>query len=85
MQNGINNLTMEVDSQVITTMIRNKDTNNRKLKHMITNIIITTIGEADVQIINHCFHEANQVANFLASMATISGHMYFSSKLTKRS
>jgi len=72
---GYNNLQIELDSLVIANMLRNKSTNNMKIKHIadrITNFLIGTNHH-----FSHCFREANQVADFLAKNASSSGNSIF--------
>ncbi|KAH0644413.1 hypothetical protein KY284_032297 [Solanum tuberosum] len=66
------------DLMVITNMLEEKDTNNLKLKNIIKRTVNTMEGE-EVSI-SHCYREANQVADFLAKLASSSGNgtFYFS-------
>lgn len=68
MQNEYNRFNLELDSLIITNMILNMDTSNLKLRKLIKDTS-KIIQEAEV-IISHCYREANQVADFLAKMAS---------------
>ncbi|KAK4722553.1 hypothetical protein R3W88_012786 [Solanum pinnatisectum] len=63
---------------VVTNMLQEKDTNNVKLKNIIKRTVNAMEG-AEVSI-SHCYREANQVADFLAKLASSSGNgtFYFS-------
>ncbi|KAH0649965.1 hypothetical protein KY284_029877 [Solanum tuberosum] len=75
---GYDKYDLELDSMVITNMLKEKDTNNLKLKNIIKRIVNAMEG-AEVSI-SHCYREANQVAGFLAKLASSSGNgtFYFS-------
>lgn len=64
-----------MDSLDIANMIRSGDTNNIKLRKMIREIVqMTEIAYAQIL---HCFREANQVADYLAKLASSSGNSTF--------
>ncbi|WMV26965.1 hypothetical protein MTR67_020350 [Solanum verrucosum] len=71
MQQQFTLLDIELDSLVISNMLINKDTNNLKLKHIVSGIVnhLTGIQYA----ISHCYRETNQTADHLAKMASTSG------------
>ncbi|KAH0674097.1 hypothetical protein KY284_025184 [Solanum tuberosum] len=72
---GYNNLQIELDSLVIANMLRNKSTNNMKIKHIVDRI--TNFLTGTNHHFSHCFREANQVADFLAKNAASSGNSTF--------
>lgn len=67
-----------MDSMVITSMLKEKDTSNLKPKNFIRRTSKTIEG-ADLSI-SRCYREANQVADFLDKLASSSenGTFYFS-------
>lgn len=67
-QNNFCRCDLELDSQLVSDMISNGDTNNLKLKRLIGDIVHIT-SQVDVQVM-HCFREANQVADYLAKLAS---------------
>jgi len=75
---GYDKYDLELDSMVVTNMLEEKGTNNLKLKNIIKRIVNAMEG-AEVSI-SHCYREANQVADFLAKLASSSGNgtFYFS-------
>nr|XP_016504508.1 PREDICTED: uncharacterized protein LOC107822473 [Nicotiana tabacum] len=74
-QNGIRAFDLELDSLILTNMLKNEDTNNLKLRKMIKHIT-STVSKAEVHFI-HCFREANQVADSLTKLALSSGNGTF--------
>lgn len=62
-------------SMLVTNMLKEKDTNNLKLKKLIKQTSKTIEG-ADISI-SHCYREAKQVADFLAKLASSSGNCTF--------
>ncbi|XP_060202921.1 uncharacterized protein LOC132631356 [Lycium barbarum] len=70
-QQGLNNIILELDSQIIANMLKEKGTDNLKLKHIISRITGLINGNA-VQTA-HCYREANSVADFFAKLASTSG------------
>ncbi|KAK4717882.1 hypothetical protein R3W88_016220 [Solanum pinnatisectum] len=77
-QAGYDKYDLELDSMVVTNMFEEKDTNNVKLKNIIKRTVNAMEG-AEVNF-SHCYREANQVAYFLAKLASSSGNgtFYFS-------
>ena len=73
---------LELDTMVITNILEEKDTNNLKLKNIIKRTVNAMEG-AEVSI-SHCYREANQVADFLAKLASSSGNDTFNSSRKKR-
>jgi len=63
-QNGLTNCLIELDS-----MIKNRGTNNLKLKTIIEDIV-QIMNNMNCSI-EHCFREANQVADGLAKFGAI--------------
>ncbi|KAM3285068.1 hypothetical protein P3S67_023867 [Capsicum chacoense] len=57
----------ELDSEIITKMLQNRDNNNLKLRARM-NRILSNLNKMNVRT-NHCLREANQVANSLAKHA----------------
>lgn len=74
-QNRILNFNLELDSLIISNMIKEEDTTNLKLRRIIT-YTSQLMKTAEVTI-SHCYREANQVAYFLAKMASMSGNSTF--------
>ncbi|XP_060192177.1 uncharacterized protein LOC132621786 isoform X2 [Lycium barbarum] len=70
-QQGLNNIILELDSQIIANMLKEKGTDNLKLKYIISRITGLINGNA-VQTA-HCYREANSVADFFAKLASTSG------------
>ncbi|XP_075080244.1 uncharacterized protein LOC142165771 [Nicotiana tabacum] len=69
-QNGIRAFDWELDSLIVTNMLKNEDTNNFKLRKIIKDIT-SAVTRAEVYF-RHCFREANQVVNSLAKSASSS-------------
>ncbi|XP_070010003.1 uncharacterized protein [Nicotiana sylvestris] len=68
MNQRIPNFTLEMDSLVICTMIRQRATQNNKLRRELEDIISYT--DHDHITISHCLRETNQVADWLAKDAS---------------
>ncbi|XP_060216384.1 uncharacterized protein LOC132643881 [Lycium barbarum] len=68
--NGINDIQMELDSQVIANMLTKQNSKNLKLKHIISKILKNVKG-TNIEFL-HCFREANSVADYLAKLASSS-------------
>lgn len=64
------NFILELDSLVIANMVNNRGSNNLKLKQIIDRIVKLKYLHG-VQV-SHCYREGNQVADFLAKLASTS-------------
>ncbi|XP_060185214.1 uncharacterized protein LOC132614702 [Lycium barbarum] len=77
-QHGYNNLVIELDSMVITDMLRNKNAGSFKLNKIIedTSEVLSNVK------FTHCFRKANQPADWLAKKAMNShdNNIYLSEK-----
>ncbi|KAM3362308.1 putative protein isoform X2 [Capsicum galapagoense] len=67
-QFGHTNFTLELDSMNLVNMINNSGVTNMKLKPMIDSI--NNINNEVQMQVRHCYREGNQVADFLAKMAS---------------
>ncbi|KAH0761309.1 hypothetical protein KY290_017382 [Solanum tuberosum] len=67
---GYTDLILEIDSIIIAKMLNNNSGTNLKLKQVIDsiNIIKNRVGFQ----VSHCFREGNQLADYLAKMASFS-------------
>ncbi|XP_060210413.1 uncharacterized protein LOC132637320 [Lycium barbarum] len=76
LQNGSNNIVLELDSLMIVEMLQHKCTNNLKFKGIIEEIM-STISRMDCSI-EHCYREANQVTDGLAKYASkrVDNHIF---------
>lgn len=67
---GYSNFTLELDSMIIANMLDNNLVTNMKLKRVLENII-NIKNRVGIQV-RHCFREGNQIANYLAKLASVS-------------
>ncbi|XP_075106952.1 uncharacterized protein LOC142179950 [Nicotiana tabacum] len=74
-QQGYNDLYLEIDSQIVANMLIARNTDNLYLKGLIEDIT-TLMNHVEVNIA-HCFKEANQVADMLAKNTAKSGNNGF--------
>ena len=77
---GYINFTLELDSTTITNKLNNNLVTNMKLKKVVDNIksIKNRIG---IQV-THCFREGNQVADWLAKLASTSTQILITQSLS---
>lgn len=77
---GYTNFTLELDSTIITNKLNNNLVTNMKLKQVVDNIksIKNRIG---IQV-THCFREGNQVADWLAKLASTSTQILITQSLS---
>lgn len=68
MQHGYNVLSLEIDSLMVANMLKDKVTNDMKLRSLIEDTS-QIFNQATIKIA-HCYREANQVADGLAKLAT---------------
>ncbi|OIT20762.1 hypothetical protein A4A49_36890 [Nicotiana attenuata] len=71
-QRGYSNIHVETDSLIVTNILIKQNTNNLKLQHIINDT--TALLGNTVNCISHYLREANQVADLLAKLASISGN-----------
>ncbi|KAH0648158.1 hypothetical protein KY285_033406 [Solanum tuberosum] len=66
---GYTNFILKLNSMVIVDMVTNHDSNNRKMKHIIDNML--KIKNATNFEVKHCYRECNQVADSFTKLASI--------------
>lgn len=78
MEKGINSFTIEMNSLVITNMLKNMNTTNLKLKKILYD---TNRSVSNVKVnFTHCYREANMVVDYFVNMSsTNENETYFSS------
>lgn len=74
-RHGYAGMILELDSQLVTNMLIDRSTNNYKMSGVVVDIM-QDLDQSNV-LITHRFREANQVAGFLAKLASSSGNNSF--------